>query len=249
MNCNKYHFNDFTHSHYKDLILQAKLKFNFILFDQAIDAKEHSILWRHDIDFSISDALELARIENSFDIKSTYFLLLHSDYYNPLEHSSTSIAKEIISLGHDIGIHYDFDYYSNYSIEDFESNLKSESLILENALGTKIKAFSFHNPSDNALSYTKLHYSGLINAYSRELKEKFDYCSDSNGYWRYERMWDIINSDKNFIQALTHPVWWTENVMSPKEKIWNCIDKRCINNKEMYQKAINSYGRILIDWD
>lgn len=249
MNSTKYNFEDFTYTHYRDLLLQAKLKYKFILFNQAIDTEVPSILWRHDIDFSLSEALQLAKIENSLGIKSTYFLLLHSDFYNPLEHNSTAIAKEIINLGHEVGIHFDFDYYSNYSFEGFESNLRNECLLLENALQTKIKSFSFHNPNELALSYTDLFYSGLINTYSINIKEKFHYCSDSNGYWRFERLWDVISSNSIFIQVLTHPVWWTENVMSPKQKIWRCIDQRGTINKEMYEKAINTYGRFLIDWE
>lgn len=249
MNSTNYHFADFTHAHYEKLLLEAKLKYKFIMFDEAISCIEPSVLWRHDVDFSMSDALDLAKIEHKLGVKSTYYLLLHGDFYSLLEHNSTIQAKEILNLGHDVGIHFDFDYHLKYSIDNFETNLKNECLFLENILGIKIKSFSFHNPNELALSYNKLSYAGLINAYSKEIKDKFYYCSDSNGYWRFERMYDVIQNNYHFLQALTHPMWWTKRIMSPKEKIWRCIDKRSENIKGLYEHTINTYGRSLIDWE
>lgn len=249
MNSSKYHFADFTHEHYEELLLEAKKKYKFILFDEAISCTDPSVLWRHDVDFSMSDALDLAKIEHTHGVKSTYYLLLHGDFYSLLEHDSTIIAKKILNLGHDVGIHFDFDYHLKNSLVDFEVNLKNECLFLENILGIKVKSFSFHNPNELALSYTELSYAGLINAYAKEIKDKFYYCSDSNGYWRFERMYDVIQKNHNFLQALTHPMWWTKEVDSPKNKILNCIERRKDLIRSNYENAIAAGSRQIIDWE
>lgn len=50
------------------------------------------------------------------------------------------------------------------------------------------------------------------------------YCSDSNGYWRYERMMNVIKeSQSEHLHLLTHPEWWTEDVMSPWEKYKDAV--------------------------
>ena len=33
----------------------------------------------------------------------------------------------------------------------------------------------------------------MINTYAKYFKENVEYCSDSNGYWRYKRLEDFLN--------------------------------------------------------
>jgi len=73
---------------------------NFALFPRVV-------ILRHDVDYSLEKALELARFEKSIGIQSTYFLLLSSDLYNIASKKSLNYINEIIGLGHEIGLHFD----------------------------------------------------------------------------------------------------------------------------------------------
>ena len=90
----------------------------------------------------------------------------------------------------------------------------------------------------------------MINTYAKEIKTAVTYCSDSNGYWRFKRMFDLIANEKpEKLQILTHPEWWTLNIMSPKEKVWRSIEGRSNFYKCEYIKSIEFFGRSIIDWE
>ena len=81
----KYRFNDFTLDNYKRLLRIAKKNYSFILFNKISYFEKKSILLRHDVEFSVPIALKMAKIEADLGISSTYFVQLHSDFYNALE--------------------------------------------------------------------------------------------------------------------------------------------------------------------
>ncbi|MEI6681825.1 MAG: hypothetical protein WCO44_04320 [Bacteroidota bacterium] len=208
------------------------------------------VLWRHDVDFSIHEALNLARIEQAQNLRSTYFLLLHSEFYNLFEKSISDIIKEIMRLGHHIALHFDPSFYNLTDEGVLEEKLRFESGIIEQIFGVKVTVFSFHNPTKEIMEFDKWSYAGLINTYSDELKKNVTYCSDSNGYWRFLSLQDLINiQNPEKLQVLTHPEWWTEKVLSPKDKVWRCLDKRAEKNKQHYIDNLAFFGRSIIDWD
>jgi hypothetical protein len=62
-------------------------------------------------------------------------------------------------------------------------------------------------------------------------------------------MYDFVKSNNNKpLQLLTHPVWWAKEILSPKQKISDCIDKRANDNKSEYSSILESFGRENIDW-
>lgn len=239
----KLHVCDFTIEEYSKLLTLAKKNYTFIRYDE-IRLFSNFILWRHDCDFSLNRALRLARIEHQQGIVATYFINFHSDFYNVLEKSQTKIINEIISLGHDIGLHFDTEYYDISSEVELEYKLAFEAQCIEKWFGIAIKVFSFHNPNNYTLTCVKETYSGLINCYSNYLKENASYCSDSNGYWRFRRLRDVLMQakDKN-LQVLTHPDWWQETAMFPRERVHRCIDGRAKNVKANYDTLLKMMGR------
>ena len=72
--------NLFSFSEYNQIL--SGLKNRFVNFPDAINKKEFIIL-RHDVEFTISRALDLAKIELEHSIKSTFFFQVISDAYNP----------------------------------------------------------------------------------------------------------------------------------------------------------------------
>ncbi len=246
-NAEKYHYADFTRDNYRKLLKLAKERFSFSSFE---DYSKHDnfILWRHDIDFSVHSAYALAKIEAEEGISSTFFIHLHNEFYNAFEKEITELLKEILKLGHRAGLHFDCHYYSIKNEKELETNLKFEKEILEKLLNTDIKVFSFHNTTEEILSYNKDSYSGMINTYNRFFREKIGYCSDSNGYWRFKRLEDELTlGDNKTLQVLTHPAWWQDEILSPKQRIWRSIDGRAEKIKKYYNNTLKRMGRENID--
>lgn len=243
----KYNFSDFTEEHYKELIQIAKKNHEFIAYESALTHNSNFVLWRHDVDLSPQRALALAKIEHEEQVKSTYFVQLTSEFYSVFEKPIKDIFKQIIGLGHDIGVHF---YPFAYNVSDkksLEEALNFEKATLEQLLNTKIKVFSYHNPVAEILEFDDFTYAGLINTYATFFKEGTQYCSDSNGYWRFHRMKDFLeNHTTSKLQILTHPEWWQEKEMSPTDRVWRCVNGRAENLKKEYVELLTSMGRSVI---
>lgn len=241
-----YNQEDFTEENYRSLLQLAKQKYCFIAYDQY-RSDGSNILWRHDIDFSVHRALKLATIEAEEGVKATYFIHLHNESYNALEAEVAKCIHKIVDMGHDIGLHFDPSFYilDNCNLDKFEFYLKMEQQLLETIFGKRIRAFSFHVPEVGKWVDVKQEIiGGLINAYSSYLGENYGYCSDSNGYWRFKRLEDVLREAKEEkLQVLTHPEWWVPSVMSPRDRITRCIDGRAAKQHKWYDAAMQSMGR------
>lgn len=247
-NKDKYCFEDFTLDAYEGLLDVAKKTYTFKSF-LDFDVKQRDIIWRHDIDMSPAMALTLAKIEAKKNVKSTYFILLHSDFYNLLDIENVDIIKQIIQLGHEIGLHFDPYFYQINTEDKLDEEIVFEKNFLEKVFDIEIKVFSFHNNTPFTLSCENETYGGLINTYSKKHKT-IPYCSDSNGYWKYNRLKDVLESAKSFnLQILTHEVWWQSEVMSPKQKIKYCLENHTSMVYSNYEKSLERLKLINIDWE
>jgi hypothetical protein len=244
----KYRFEDFTIRHYVELL--KALKSNYTVSQYHLFNKDEKFaLLRHDIDISPQRALQMAIAENKEGLKATYFIHIHSEYYNVFEKEIYNIICKIISLGHDIGIHFDTHFYSIDSKEAIDKNLYLEKELLERLFHTSIHVFSFHNTNPFILSCQDEQYAGLINTYSTYFQKSVTYCSDSNGYWKFERMYDLVQSAKAAnLQLLTHPEWWQEEPMSPWQKVKRCVNGRAEKNLTAYVEILKQYNNKNIDW-
>jgi len=244
-----YHFEDFTEKKYRQILKVAHKNYICIPFSGYANCQK-TLLLRHDIDFSVHRAYKIATIESEQNMQSTFFLWIHSPFYNLFEDEIFGLIHKIIDLGHDIGLHFDCGFYNSYiQNTDFLENLAYERRILEHFFGERVRAFSFHNPTDAILSeYQEDQYSGMVNAYSKYIRLHFEYCSDSNGYWRFQRLPDLIRQAKSGnLQILTHPEWWTPGVLSPRERITRCIEGRGRKQHKWYDDELKKIGRINVD--
>jgi hypothetical protein len=244
MNLSEKHlFSDFTLDNYRNLLELAKKNFVFRTYT-SFGKEEKLILWRHDIDFSVHSALKLAKIENELGITTTYFIHLHNEFYHFWEKEISEIIQNIVNLGHRLGLHFDSHFYGEYIIPDFEQKLINEKSILENQFSVPVEVFSFHNPSTEILKLEDLKYADMINTYSKLFKEEVNYISDSNGYWRYNKLEDVLLSNGTKpLQVLTHPGWWTEEPMRPRDKITFHIEQRSKRQHEFYDDTLLKTGR------
>lgn len=235
---------NFTIEHYRELLRLAINQYEFASYN-AIPWGNRFILWRHDMDYSLNRGLALARIEQEEGIKATYFINPHSEFYNISEAGQHKIILDILALGHDIGLHFDAAFYCVNNEEDLNRLVAEEAAHLYWLFGVKPVAFSFHNPVAENLACEADEYGGLINCYSKRFKTEVPYCSDSNGYWRFKRLYDVLSEAKEHcLQVLTHPGWWQENAMPPRQRIFRAIFGRASATMQFYDDSILQHGRI-----
>jgi hypothetical protein len=242
-----YHFNDFTETEYRRLVQLARTKWDFISFDDY--EKDGAVcLWRHDVDMSPHRALRLAQVESEEGVSSTYFLHLHNSFYNLLEDIVRDKVIGIVKLGHAIGLHFDFRFYEGKITNrtDLEYYLSFERDVLEKTFDVKVSAFSFHNPDVLVEQYLKDDcLASLLNVNNPHIMKHFSYVSDSNGYWRYSRLRDVLEAENGpeKLYVLTHPGWWVPEPMSPKNRVLRCVRGRAESTDKSYDDILAFYGR------
>lgn len=235
---------DFTVEHYRRLLRMAKSGWKVATYEN-IRWSEGFLLWRHDLDFSLNRSLALAQIESEEGVKATYFVNPHSEFYNLAEAGQYEIIKQILSLGHDMGLHFDASFYDIESENVLNRLVAKEAAYLRKLFGQQPVAFSFHNPVAAYLTCDAEEYGGLVNCYSKRFKTEVAYCSDSNGYWRFRRLYDVLKEKKDArLQVLTHPGWWQEKPMPPRQRIFRSVYGRASTTMQGYDNVLGSHARI-----
>jgi hypothetical protein len=238
-------FSDFTESAYRDVLAQAISRYSFEPF--GTESAAPHVLWRHDVDFSVHRAAHLAEIEAGEGATATYFFSLHSTFYNLLERSITDLAGRVVASGHRVGIHFDAGFYGGIaSSDDLHAKVAAEAQLLGGLLNVSIDAVSFHNPefARDDLGFDADEIAGLVNAYGRSLRDRYGYVSDSNGYWRFRRLRDVLTDGaEERLHVLTHPEWWQAEVMAPRERVVRCVEGRAAYTLRDYDEQLSRWNR------
>ena len=248
-NREKYHFDDFTLENYQRLIKLAKEKdFLFILHKDVFFAERKDVIWRHDVEFEPDIALRMAQIENEEGVKATYFFQLHSPYYNLFDEHYSKVFHQIWELGHHCGLHFDCRYWGISDEKELDKYITTDCKFIEANLGIKMETFSFHNTTPFTQSCTEYRYGGLINVYSSFFKEHYNYCGDSLGYWRFDRLEDVLNDEKvQHLQVLTHDGNWSEEVLSPIKRFSKVMHDHAERLVEGQVNGLHKKGMICPD--
>lgn len=209
--------------------------FSFNYFDNF---KDKSCILRHDIDVSPKLALEMAKLEHKLGVNSTFFFMVRSPFYNLFSRANDNIVRQIIDMGHCIGLHYDEGYYSkNISLQEL---VDSEILMLEKNFDTRINVVSFHQPSkkiiDNSIGIKQ------INTYDKSYFRDIKYVSDSNMIFKDDII-DIITSGVYpKIQVLIHHIWWMACGNDTEEKFISAIKCNFEQEQEQVVNTERAYG-------
>ncbi len=232
---------NFSTSHYIQTLKNYQKTHNFCFFNNSAD---HDVILRHDIDFSLEDALRIAKIEYDLGIKSTFFILLHSELYNPLGYVSSKLISSILKLGHKIALHYDEIFFEQANV-NISDGIKKEIDLLEQHFDTNVDVVSRHNPSIREKKIPVKLPNGVVDAMSDKFTVERKYLSDSVQYWRENC---FCNHYNNFtkLQILTHPALWTDEGLSRSEilprifkNFSNFHEKLIKNNSELWDKYID----------
>jgi hypothetical protein len=235
---------DFTEAGYAGALKLALRSYEFATFTNRTSTRH--VLWRHDVDFSVHRALRLAEIEAELGARATYFMYPHSQFYNLLSDLVIHKARQIMELGHDLGLHFDPTFYGgSVPGKELLDRIASERDMVADLFGRPPVAISFHlfgvldhPPPDDDL------VAGMVNAYGRAIKADYTYCSDSNGVWRHRRLFDVLEkAEEDRLHVLTHPEWWTPEAMPPRARLQRSLDGQAAAVGRYYDELVDRHGR------
>ena len=210
----------FNYAEYRNIITLVKQNLPIMDFSEVNDEVNAFCVLRHDIEFSIDRALQMARIEHEdLNVHSTYTVQLRNNTYNALSQKNIEAIQEIESMGHYIGLHQNPPQMSDDELVDY---ITKDIETLEHYYGFSVDRFAFHRCGSNPKlleNYVKV--PDKINCYAKEFFHYFSgdkpeeirvhYLADSNHDWKYGHPFNIDYWDlPQKMQLLTHPYSWTE---------------------------------------
>lgn len=237
----------FTNDHYEYICkLIKKSPYRSIFFNDRYSKGEKILLLRHDIDQSPEKSLTLAEIEKKHGVKSTYFIWLTSPFYNIFENHYSKILYEIMSLGHQIGLHFDERSYNIKNGRELNYHVNMEVELIERYFQSKIYAVSMHKPSRWIIE-NDIKLDNYINTYSKKYLKDFKYISDSRMEWREQCICKTIESRiYNKLHVLIHPLSWSYKEISLDKKVIQFMaykarkmDKDLSDNISVYERSFN----------
>jgi hypothetical protein len=195
-------------------------------FPATPDYNGKAVYLRHDIDGNPEKSLLMARIEAEMGIKSTYFALNYSDYWDIP--GTFDILREIQSLGHEVGWHQCVIVQAHilHSIDVRE--LIERPLLRMRREGLEVRGTSPHGSSYGAQHdidswrlwscfnkpfppFDAYELSDFSLEYEAMRVYRDGYLSDSSNKWNgdpffFEKL--VKESDKFVLQINIHPQWW-----------------------------------------
>lgn len=205
----------FSYADYEEIIRIIKETGRSMKYQEAIKS-DSFVIMRHDVEYSVERAYELAKVEKNMDFTSTYFFQWTNNTYNILSKKNMELIREMREWGHQIGLHFALNGLTD--MEQIRKQIIKEMNMLEEMFGFTFDTFSFHRPTKEVLR-EDIKLSGILNAYqdefftfaenvTEETPVRVKYMSDANHIWRYgypDRA-NITGYDK--VQILTHPFAW-----------------------------------------
>lgn len=212
--------------------LQAGYQFRKFVSNATQSPDEPYILLRHDIDFSVEYALEVATLEHGLGVASTFFVLLHSPIYNALSKRSFDALAAMHRQGHDIALHYDLSFVGPEILQDpaaLHQSIELELQLLRSACPFACtQVISFHRPRRHGIKPGEIQLpAGISHTYDSRYVTAITYFSDSLSRWGNGHPLDSAAFAQRLpVQLLTHPIWWIEPGRGPEEKIASYLGKQ-----------------------
>ena len=110
-------------SHPKLIEFLRNIKENYTVTSLNNWNGENGIILRHDVDFDLNAAYELAKIEREIGVESTFYIMCSSQMYNPISQKNQDIIKKIDSSYHFSNLfirhHWAYRQTQNLVMNDF----------------------------------------------------------------------------------------------------------------------------------
>jgi hypothetical protein len=175
----------FDLAHYAEILEAAKAGgYRFTTFGEP--PARGDLFLRHDVDLSLDAAVQMAALEASMGVQTTYLLMTQSVFYNLASSEGAAAIARLRELGHAVGLHA---VHPNVELDD-----RFDPVV------------SWHNPQ---AEYMSRSIPGAVNVYAEPYFAPATYRSDSNQHWRagcpHE---ELRGGGFAWLQILVHPEIW-----------------------------------------
>jgi hypothetical protein len=201
---------DYTYRSYEALLDSIRACGRTICAFRDVRDAESFVVLRHDVDYSVVKACEMAERERRLGVRSTYFLLLTSPYYNLLAGDNLSAARDIVGMGHEVGLHYDTDVFSELDDAGQARKVVELAQFLAGSVGTEVTSIAQHNPSETSV---RLRVPEYVDAYGDRFFRDIAYVSDSRRLFGTPDLDEFVRAHVRS-QLLIHPLWWHDTEQS-----------------------------------
>ena len=193
----------FTMAHYRELLDAARAGgYDWASFDRHPRARD--LFVRHDVDFSLEAALEMARLEHELGVRATYFLMTESSFYNLDSHVGRYAQRQLRQWGHAVGLH------AVYPRAELDRRFD--------------KVIAWHNPDPEFMSQP---IGGAVNVMEEPYFTPGHYRSDSNRHWREGCPHDELAAGSfEWLQLLVHPEIWVYEGATMRETMESMLDAK-----------------------
>lgn len=235
---------DFTLIHYKSLLLSLRNN-NYAFVNHNNLYKKNTVFLRHDVDRLPKNALKMAQLEFSLGIQSVYYFRMVSHVFKP------EIIKQIASLGHEIGYHYEDIDLAVKLMKNEKLRITNEIEIIEKGLELfekhlteirkyyPVKSICMHGSPlskyDNRLLWKYYNYKD----YGVDFEPYFDldynevfYITDTGRQWNNENISvrDKVDSGFNIhVKSTQHLIQLAEADQLPDKIMINTHPHRWFN--------------------
>jgi hypothetical protein len=201
------------------LIIERALGAGYRFLPFTLDAapKAKRIYLRHDVDYSLEMALELARVNAALGVSGTFCVLLRSQIYNLLSSWSLELVEQLHGLGQHIALHATT---SKSEVNEIETELRADFEFARRNIPMMSEVFCWHNPTSDVLEQTASfeRMAGLVNAYGTRFTRDMAYFSDSNMRHSVEDFLGYVEgAEHTALQLLFHPFNWVAGGSSMRD--------------------------------
>ncbi len=193
-------------SAYRGLIGRAETGgWSFGSFLDPAPSDGRTIYLRHDVDYSLELAVELAELNNDLGVAGLFCVQPRAQFYNALERTEAERLRRLRALGQEVALHYVIDP----GLAPTPEELTREFELLRTLVPDAAPAFSWHQPTPALLEAEEFESTGLVNAYGPRFFREMAYLSDSTHRASVDDLQAEIESmDGSELQLLLHPVNW-----------------------------------------
>jgi hypothetical protein len=219
--------NRFSLSYYESILkLSLDTGYRFLRLRDFVEQKpdvhkEKICVLRHDLDDKPQRLRGMIDSEESLGVRSTVFVLVHTDKYNPFSYPALNVLRKAEDRGFEIGLHTNFVEVSQIVDAAPDKILANEVNALRGYFS--ISGIACHRNIDfmyNSLPYVEANWERLktdnrllYQAYQPSIFNELVFVNE--GFlphlgWRSHLPEDVIASGKSFCLS-THPHWWHQD--------------------------------------
>ena len=202
--------------------------------EQLLDQGERFVLIRHDVRLSMASALKMAQCEAEAGVRTTYCLMPGSAFYNLLEPAANRAARQLLELGHWLGLHIDATTYA--SRQELSAACRDQASLLAQWFGCPIALVSLDPSREVQPPLDPCLTEQLPPTVTSFLTKSVHHFGDDGGNWRpgHPGHSEAFATGRP-LHLSVHPVWYQPTPTSSRETLEGLMDRHMQGLRQRFQ--------------